>query len=154
MKKTKVVYTFLLVITVIFGALIGGLGFLMGYAATQLDIWGATPTFTYGTNPNLNYTIDYGPLTYKGFLYDIRVELDVTMYNDSTDGDNIGNGSTSFLLTPNVHANLSLLIVLYTTGLSTVVVSEFRIRAVVILFGYDWLGIGLNIAFNVTGLTP
>ena len=150
MKKTKIGYTILLVITVLFGALVGGLGLVMGYCATQMNIWSATPTFTYGGLPPDNYTIEYGPLTYTGFLYDVRVELDVTMHNDSISGPNIGNGTTSFLMTPNVPANLTLLIKLYTDGLASTVVAQFNIRAVVILFGLDWLGIELTVLFNVS----
>jgi len=154
MKKTKVVYTILLVITVLFGAVIGGLGFLMGYCATQLNIWSASPTFAFGNNPQLNMSIDYGPLTYSGFLYDIRVELDVNMYDDNVSGTNIGNGTTSFLLSPNVPASLSLTVVLYNITNFTSVISQFKIRAVVVLFGYDWLGIDLTVLFNASDIMP
>ena len=154
MKKTKVVYTILLIITVLFGAVVGGLGLIMGYCATRLDIWGATPTFALGTDPNLNFSIEYGPLTYNGFLYDIRVELDVNMYNESIDGSNIGNGSTTFLLSPGVPTSLDLTVVLYNTTDFSSAIAQFRIRAVVVLMGFDWLGIDITVLFNATDLSP
>ncbi|MHA1895705.1 MAG: hypothetical protein ACTSX4_14495 [Candidatus Helarchaeota archaeon] len=155
MKAAKGIYATLFIITIIFGAVISGLGFLLGYSAARIDIWSAgAPTFESGIVPDPHYHIQYGPIGYGGMIYDISVKIDIKLIDDVNKTE-IGNGTDTLFLKPNSQVNLDLNVKLYNTNASalTKVIAYFQIKAIVTLFNFNWLSVDLNTYFNVTNVT-
>ena len=156
MKPAKAVYTVILVITILFGAIVSGLGILLGWCASQIGIWTAPPpTFAPGYNaPYFYFNISYGPIPYTGFLYNIRIEVGVTMYNDTVGGVEIGNGTGALNLVPGSSGTLKVNVQFANETNLLKVRADFFIQGIVTLFIWDWLSVDISTSFNVTDVTP
>ena len=156
MKPAKAIYTVLLVITILFGAIVSGLGILLGYSASQIGIWTApSPTFSPGySDPYFYFNVSYGPIPYNGYLYNIRVEVDIVIYNDTVGGTNIGNGTGKMNLVPFSSGSLEIDVQFVNLTTLSKVRADFFIKGVVTLFIWDWLSVDISTSFNVTDVTP
>ncbi|NHI91517.1 MAG: hypothetical protein EAX96_03370 [Candidatus Lokiarchaeota archaeon] len=151
MKPAKVIYTIILIITVLFGAIMSGLGFLLGYCASRIGLWTAgSPTFTFGTTPEKHFRVTYGPIRYDGLLYNIRIDIGLTCTNST--GHIVASGSSVLNLMPGGSDTMDLNVTLSDDTIEDIV-ARFVIKGIVTLFNFDWLGVEIITEYNVSALT-
>ena len=140
----------LFIITIAFGGLVSALGGLLGYSAARIDWWTAgEPVYVLNSTDPIVFNISYGPIGYNGLLFNIRVEMSLTVRDDA--GASIGNGSTVINLISGQQSNLEMQIQLFNLT-ATNMTSETYIRAVVTLFNYGWCSVDIKSTVNLTDL--